>query len=167
MRMARKMTKRSLQSFLKREVEKKKIKVPVSETIHPYPSNGSANIANEYGDVTPRGDCSVDNLFGELLGAPSVGAPEIQTQLKKLLDQKICGNLRPKFTESSILQDLRGELETLILLQTAGTMGHRERTMLKRQKGALIEELRYMEPAERNAFESSLPLPQKFEELPY
>jgi hypothetical protein len=96
----------------------------------------------------------VDSIFGEPLDAPSIREQEMQAQLEKLLTEGTPQTPIPTFTESTNLRDLKEELKKIVIRETDGNMMDREWNLLHRQKGPLIEEVRYMEEAERKAFES-------------
>jgi hypothetical protein len=176
--MGPKRAKPSLQRFLKKEVQKRRIKAPESDPNPPSPSvqpliarnlfafqtnrqNTTpeftiqfANTEGEHNDSNCLfGDPDVDSLFGEPLGTLSIKEQEFQAQLEQLLATTTLNSPTPKFTKSNILQDLREELKALVLLETDGKTTTRERALLERQKGSLIEEIRYMGEIERVAFE--------------
>ena len=178
--MGPKRAKSNLQRFLKKEVQKRRIKAPESDPDSPSPSvqsptarnlfafqNNENNTVPESAIPVPNTeeehsaskclsrDLDVDSLFGEPLGTLSVQEQELQAQLQHLLATPTSNFPTLKFTESTNLQDLREELKALVWLETDGKTTNRERALLVRQKGSLIEELRYMREIERLLFEGS------------
>lgn len=129
-----------------------------------FGSPGSPNVHSAVGSPTKRfsdvnslfsdRNQDVDSIFGEPLDAPSIREQEMQAQLEKLLTEGTPQTPIPTFTESTNLRDLKEELKKIVIRETDGNMMDREWNLLHRQKGPLIEEVRYMEEAERKAFES-------------
>ena len=149
--MARKKAEHNLQRFLRKEVEKRKIKIPDSDPEPSRPSR-SANVADDPSDMDEPLGKDVDSLFGDPLGTPSIKEQEMKAKIAQLLATET-STATPKFTESETLLELREELKVLVLMEAGGNIAIRERRLLERQKGPLIEEIRYIMELERAAYE--------------
>lgn len=172
--------KSKLRGFLKKEVQKKRLKAPESDPLEASdrtPTGGytptrannhfafqtlrdvstpgsparSVNAAEDSGSDSLFGGL-VDSLFGEPLGTP----PLREQELQRLLAEPIPITSAPKLTESSNLKYIREELKAVVLLETDGKSTVRERRLVGRQKGSLIKEIRYMMETERKAFDGLL-----------
>lgn len=170
--------KSNLRTFLKKEIQKRRLKAPEIDPLDasdctPTDGNMRAGVDHQlalqnsadnsilgspansmYGredsDFSSQSGDPIDNLFGEPLGTPSLREQELQ----RLLAEHNPIVPVAKFTESSKLKDLKDELKVVILLETDGNTSIREHALIQRQKGSLIEEIRYMGEVERRVFES-------------
>ena len=188
--MVQKKARSSLQTFLKREVKKSKSKIkPPGPDKRPLSPDHVDRYENHFA-FDPTQQCSpsnvdhdrnvnecegsdldnlfdesdIDSLFGDPINTPTIKEQEAAAKLKQLLSTGTPSLPIPKFTESAFIQNLREDLTAIILLESDGKMGIRERRLLERQKGPLIEEISYHVEKEKSVFEGPFTAPM-FQEI--